>query len=61
MPEISFCLFDMKQLFKLLPVVNKEFLQRFAEYEQNAQEEMVLNRAKLFGYDSEFDKCYSAV
>ena len=63
MPEISLCVFDLKQLLKLFPKENKELRQKILDYEQKAQEDMAKNRMKLFadfGYDSEFDNEYCA-
>ncbi len=59
MPEISFCLFDLKQLFKLFPKQDRELEHQIEEYERKAYECMAENRVKLFsqyGYQSEFDK-----
>lgn len=59
MPEISFCLFDLKQLFKLFPKVDREFESKIDEYERKTQEDMAQIRLNLysdFGYESEFDK-----
>lgn len=59
MPEISFCLFDLKQLFKLFPKQDRELKKQIEEYERKTQEDMAENRVKLFsqyGYESEFDK-----
>ncbi len=61
MPEISFCLFDLEQLFKLFPKRDKEFEQKVDEYEQQAQENMAQIRLRLFSdsENSEFEKAYS--
>ena len=61
MPEISFCLFDLEQLFKLFPKRDKEFEQKVEEYEQQAQENMAQIRLRLFGENenSEFQKAYT--
>lgn len=61
MPEISFCLFDLEQLFKLFPKRDKEFEQKVDEYEQQAQENMAQIRLRLFAdsENSEFEKAYS--
>lgn len=59
MPEISFCLFDLKQLFRLFPKHDRELEEQIDNYERTAQECMSENRVKLFsqyGYESEFDK-----
>ncbi len=59
MPEISFCLFDLKQLFRLFPKHDRELEEQIDNYERTAQECMAENRVKLFsqyGYESEFDK-----
>ncbi len=55
MPEISLFLFDLKQLLQLFPKNNKELEYKIDEYETKTQETMALNRAKLFGYESEFE------
>lgn len=34
MPEISLCLFDLEQLFKLFPKHDKELRRKILEYEQ---------------------------
>lgn len=61
MPEISFCLFDLEQLFKLFPKRDREFEQKVDEYEQQAQENMAQIRLRLFSdsENSEFEKVYS--
>ncbi len=59
MPEISLCLFDLSQWFKLFPKEDKNLREKILEYEQRTQQDMAQNRLKLFseyGYDSEFDK-----
>lgn len=59
MPEISLCLFDLEQLFKLFPKEDKELRKKILEYENKAQEDMAENRYRLFkdfGYESEFEE-----
>ena len=59
MPEISLCLFDLKQLLRLFPKQDKELRRKILDYEQKAQENMAENRLNLFkdfGYQSEFDE-----
>ena len=59
MPEISLCLFDLKQLLRLFPKQDKEVRRKILDYEQKAQENMAENRLNLFkdfGYQSEFDE-----
>lgn len=59
MPEISFCLFDLGQLFKLFPKEDKEVAKRLQDYELKVKDDMAENRYRLFkdfGYDSEFEK-----
>ncbi len=48
MPEISFFLFDLKQLFLLFPKQNKELEEKIREYEAQLEEDMAQNRMKLF-------------
>lgn len=64
MPEISLCIFDLKQLFKLFPKQDKELRQKIIDYEQKTQEDMARNRLNLFsdfGYESEFDEKFCSV
>lgn len=64
MPEISLCLFDLEQLFKLFPEHDKELRRKILEYEQKTQEDMARNRLKLFsdfGYESEFDEKFCSL
>lgn len=49
MPEISFLLFDLKQLFRLFPRENKELNEQIKKYEQEVEENMEQNRLRLFG------------
>ena len=59
MPEISLCLFDLKQLLRLFPKQDKELRRKILDYEQKAQENMAENRLNLFkdfGYQGEFDE-----
>lgn len=59
MPEISLCLFDLEQLFRLFPKEDKELRKKILEYENKAQEDMAENRYRLFkdfGYESEFEE-----
>ena len=59
MPEISLCLFDLKQLLRLFPKQDKELRRKILDYEQKDQENMAENRLNLFkdfGYQSEFDE-----
>lgn len=58
MPEISFCLFDLKYLFKLFPKEIFEFRDNMHNFETKLEEEMAANREKLFeqyAYDGEFE------
>lgn len=58
MPEISLCLFDLKQILKLFPKEDRTLREKILEYEQKAREDMAYNRWNLFkdfGYQSEFD------
>ena len=48
MPEITLCLFDLEQLFKLFPKPDKELNKKLLEYEQKAQENMAQIRLNLF-------------
>lgn len=48
MPEITLCLFDLEQLFKLFPRADKELNKKLLEYEQKAQENMAQIRLNLF-------------
>lgn len=48
MPEISLCLFDLKQLLKLFPKQDKDLRQKIIDYEQKTQENMAENRLNLF-------------
>ncbi len=49
MPEISFCLFDLKQLFSVFfPKHDREYERKIDEYERQAQENMAEIRMKLF-------------
>ena len=48
MPEISFFLFDLTQLFKLFPKENSEIKEQILNYEKQAEENMAENRLKLF-------------
>ena len=50
MPEISLCLFDLKQLLKLFPKQDKELRRKILDSENR------LNLFKDFGYQSEFDE-----
>lgn len=57
MPEISFCLFDLRYLFKLFPKSDCEFDEKLKNFENSIEEEMVQNRNKLFAeydYSGEF-------
>ena len=46
MPEISFCLFDMKYLFKLFPKKNEELNDNLKDFENKFEGEMAENRAE---------------
>lgn len=48
MPEISFCFFDLKFLFRLFPKTDSDIRCEFAEYEQKAEQAMAQNRERLF-------------
>ncbi len=48
MPEISFFLFDLQQIFKLFPKEDKELKQKIREYEMQLEEDMAQNRSRLF-------------
>lgn len=59
MPEISFFIFDLEHLFKLLPKSDGASSQNISEYEYKAQENMIQIRMNLFsefGYKADFDK-----
>ncbi len=45
MPEISIFFFDLEQLFKLFP---RKVEEKIEEFEQKMQEDMEINRARLF-------------
>ncbi len=59
MPEISFCLFDLNQLFKLFPKEDKDLAKKLQNYELKVKDDMAENRYRLFkdfGYQSEFEE-----
>lgn len=59
MPEICFCLFDMKYLFKLFPKKNEELNDNLKDFENKFEGEMAENRARLFEdytYNGEFQQ-----
>lgn len=49
MPEISFMLFDLQQLFRLFPKSDREINEQIKKYEQDLEENMAQNRLRLFG------------
>ena len=58
MPEIYEVLFEFEYLLKLLPQKDEETEIQFVLYEEKANEEMTLNRFKLFGYQKELEAAY---
>ena len=48
MPEISFFIFDLTQIFKLFPKFDNEFNKKIREYEKKLEEDMAQNRMRLF-------------
>ena len=59
MPEISLFLFDLDQLFRLIPKRDRQLEDKIQEYEHQTQQDMAENRLKLFseyGYEGEFEE-----
>lgn len=48
MPEISFFIFDLTQIFKLFPKVDSEYNKKIREYEEKLEQDMAQNRMRLF-------------
>ncbi len=54
MPEIYEMFFGLAELFRFFPQENKEFNEELNRYEEQIQYDMEQNRARLYGYESEF-------
>ena len=50
MPEFYVLVFDLKALFRLFPKADEETEEKLRNYEYDMEENMKLNREKLFCY-----------